>query len=120
MRQELKNLRLAVDREETRPLKSLKAEQGQGWGRGHLGGELGTDGNYLHTHFPPEKRREEKWKEEEGKRSDPREVGSRSRCTRLILSGERPGCKARLCCYVALGKSLYLCKTLALSTKFLL
>jgi hypothetical protein len=91
MRQELKNLRLAVDREETRPLKSPKADQGPGLGERVPGGggELGTDGKYLNTHFPPEKRREEKWKEEEGKRSDPRPVGSRFCRTSLTLRVER-------------------------------
>lgn len=38
MRQELRNLRLAVDREETRPLKSPKADKSPGLGRrGYLG-----------------------------------------------------------------------------------
>lgn len=48
MRQELKNLRLAVDKEEGRPLKVPKVDEGGGLRRrGYLGGERGTESDYL-------------------------------------------------------------------------
>lgn len=48
MRQELKNLRLAVDKEEGRSLKVPKVDEGGGMRRrGYLGGERGTESDYL-------------------------------------------------------------------------
>lgn len=48
MRQELKNLRLAVDKEEGRPLKIAKVDEGGGLRRrGHWGGERGTERDHL-------------------------------------------------------------------------
>lgn len=75
MRQELKNLRLAVDREEERPFKAPKARwRGlAGTGEGTQWGRQGTQDNFLCACFYPEKKWEESW-EEEGKRSDPEQV----------------------------------------------
>uniref|UniRef100_A0A452SB12 IQ and AAA domain-containing protein 1-like n=1 Tax=Ursus americanus TaxID=9643 RepID=A0A452SB12_URSAM len=61
MRQELKSLRLAVDREEGRPLKHPKGTQG-------------PEDDCPYACFQPEKDWEESWEEEEGKRSDPKQV----------------------------------------------
>jgi hypothetical protein len=76
MRQELRNLRLAVDKEEGRLLKTPKADEGSRLGRGGnmRAGRLTTVDNYLCAYFPPEKDWKENWEEEEGKRSDPRQV----------------------------------------------
>lgn len=54
MRQELKNLRLAVDKEEERPLKAPKAVGGRGLGREDCGVGEGKD-NDLCAYVQPEK-----------------------------------------------------------------
>lgn len=57
MRQELKNLRLAVDREEERPFKPPKARWGPGWDRrGHASGEARNTGQSPMRFFPTRKK----------------------------------------------------------------
>ncbi|GAB5568942.1 IQ and AAA domain-containing protein 1-like isoform X1 [Prionailurus iriomotensis] len=73
MRQELKNLRLAVDREEERALKAPKARPRAKTRTRTQRGRQGTEDNCLCACFQPEKDREENW-EEEGKRSDPKQT----------------------------------------------
>lgn len=89
MRQELRNLRLAVDKEETRSLlRPPKVDKGPGLGR-CLRGELGIEDNHLYTHFSAEKNWKKKWEEEEGKRSDPRQVVDPAAHTLRCVGGGR-------------------------------
>lgn len=123
MRQELKNLRLAVDKEEGRPLKAPKADKGPGLGSGGPGGEEAIKSSDLYIHCPPEKSCEEKWEEEEGERSDPGQVeGPAAHALRCVGEGvqeRKPDFWTWFCCCVTLEKLPHLAEPLTLSTKCL-
>lgn len=91
MRQELKNLRLAVDREEERALKAPKARpRAKSGARARTQWERqgGTEDSGLCAYFQPEKDWEEKWEDEEGKRSDPEQVADP---VPIVGGGASPG-----------------------------
>ncbi|KAM9077013.1 LOW QUALITY PROTEIN: IQ and AAA domain-containing protein 1-like [Megaptera novaeangliae] len=123
MRQELKNLRLAVDREEGRTSKPPKKMRGQGWDKeGHTPGRQGTEDNCLCVCFQPKKmgKKPEKRKKEKDLTPD-RSVDSLFE--ELIIFGLLKKCetvalKDYVGDYLCLGSTLNLANKLPMPSLF--